>query len=571
MLDADTGARARLAVAALALAFVVPASALSAEKPDEKKTETIIINGDPVRCKIDRYTDNYIWIIPVFGDVELEPMRLSWSALDPTTVRQVRGKEERASAVEKLLKEGGGDMVEALRIRMKNGTTFVALELRERSTHDELVVRRRNIPEARYARKTIKSTEIVMLPMTEFYTREEIYQTEKAEKNPETARDHVALAEEMMKVRNWVRAIEHFQRACILDENFVESTKERIAEARTAKVADDVRNLDLKIRADYRAQRWRKALSRIDQLSAFDPNSPIRTKWDAKREEIVANLLKDLRRQVVSSYYQRMTDLVNKRAYGLVSDGEIPGVVVTTKSMGAVRGTLVSNDDEFVVVESEGKTLRIAKGLVSHVKAVDLSMKTRRSTFAESKDYVSDTSGGVTADIVAALEKEYGKYGTTENPVSQETIKDMWENRLTWVITYTERGIVKTGRVYSFHEAEYKTGSWLREGAAINQAAGGGGNRRGGRGGNSGNNGIETDPEKWWQSQRFDVRANVLRAIAAEALCDVQNVINKRCPGCGGTGFSKQIGGMASGNMSAGAKICATCRGMRLFVKIRYR
>jgi hypothetical protein len=571
MLAIHTGTRARLAAAILAFAFVAPASALPAEKPDEKKIDTLIIRGDPVRCRIHRQSDKYIWIIPVYGDVEIEPLRLPWSALHPTTVRQLRGKEARESAVEKLLAEGGGDMVAALRIRMKNGTTFVALELRERSTHDELVVRRRNIPEARYARKIIASTETIMLPMTEFYTREEIYQTEKAEKNPETARDHVALAEEMMKVRNWARAIEHFQRACILDENFVESTKERIDEAKTAKVADDVRGLDLKIRGDYRAQRWRKALSRIDQLSAFDPNSPIRTKWDAKREEIVANLQKDLRRQVVSSYYQKMTDLVIKRAHGLVSEGEIPGVVVTTKNLGAVRGTLVSDDDEFVVVESEGKTLRIAKGLVSHVKAVDLSVKNRRPTFAESKDYVSDTDGGITADIVAALVSEYRKYGTTANPVTQETIKEMWENRLTWVITYTERGIVKTGRVYSFHEAEYKTGTWLREGEAVGQTAGGGGNRRGGRGGNSGNSGFEMDPERWWKAQHFDVRANILRAIAAEALCDVLDKINMRCPGCGGTGFSKQIHGLSQGNAGVGARICATCRGMRIFVKIRYR
>ncbi|MHC5055651.1 MAG: hypothetical protein ACYTKD_13155 [Planctomycetota bacterium] len=575
MLHVNAGSRARLAMAAFALALAVPASALSEEAPEGKrKVETIIIRGDPIQCRIQKYNDSYIWIVPVSGDMELTPIQLPWSALDPTTVRQVRGKEERASAIEKLLAEGGGDMVEALRIRLKNKTVFVALEVRERSTDEVLVVRRKNIPEARYLRKNIASTETVMLPMTEFYTKEEIYLTEKAEKNPETARDHVALAEEMMKIRHWPRAIEHFERACILDENFVESTGERIAEAKASKVVDDVKSLDLKIRSDYRAQRWRRCLSRIDQLSAFDPDSPIRTKWDAKREEIIANLQKDLRRQIVSSYYRKMTDLINKRAYGLVSDGEVPGVIVTTKSRGAVRGTLVSDDDEFVVVESEGKTLRIAKSLVTQLKPVDLSIKTRRASFSEAKDYVSDETGGLTADILTELEEEFRKYGTKDNPVTQESIKEMWDNRLTWVITITQGGTEKTGRVYSFHEAEYKTGTWLREGAAIAPGGGGdGGGRggRGGRGGNTGNSGVETDPEKWWQKQPFDVRANILRAIAAEALCDVQNVIKKRCPTCGGTGFSKQLGGTASGNLSAGARLCPTCRGMRFFVKIRYR
>jgi len=557
----DIGSGARLAAGVLALVLAVGDSALSArEPPDPPKVQTLIINKDHVRCRIQKYNDDYIWIIPVFGDVELEPMRLDWSALDPGQVKEIRGEERRASAIDDLMKQGG-DMVEALRIRLKNKKTFIGLELRERSTDEELVVRRSSIPEARYPREDIASTEVIMLPMTEFYSKDEIYLMKMAEMNPATARDHVALAEEMMKVGNWAKAIEHFERARILDEDFIEPTEERIAEAKAAKVKDDVKAIDQKIRSDYRGRRWKSCLERIDRLSAFDPDSHIRTSWDAKRAEIVANLQKDLRRQIVSSFYRTMTDLVTRRATGLVSEGEIPGVVVTTRRGEAVTGTLVSDDDEFVVIESEGKTLRIAKSLVTQVKLVDLARKTRYATFAEAKDYVTDTSGGITADILKALEEEYGKYGTPDNPVTQQTIKEMWDNRLTWVITYTERGITKTGRVYSFHEAEYKTGTWLREGSAI--AAGGDGDAAGG--------GVETDPEKWWKAQSFDLRSEILRAIAAEALCDVQKVVQKRCPGCGGTGTKKWIHGLASGKVSTAASVCPICRGTGSFVKIRYR
>ena len=62
MLHVNAGSRARLAVAALALALAVPASALSEEKPDGKgKVQTLIIRGDPIRCRIQKYNDDYIW------------------------------------------------------------------------------------------------------------------------------------------------------------------------------------------------------------------------------------------------------------------------------------------------------------------------------------------------------------------------------------------------------------------------------------------------------------------------------------------------------------------------------
>jgi hypothetical protein len=548
-----------ITVGALGLALAFSTSAFAAKAPDDErkgsdKIQTLIIRGDAIRCKVQKYNDRYIWIIPVFGDVEIAAMRLPWSALSATTIRQVRGKDERASAVDRLLARGGTDMVEALSVRMKNGTIFVALELKERSTADVLVVKRRSIPEAEYPREDIKSIKHVRAPMTEFYSKDEIFQTKLSEMNPETARDHIALAEEMMKIHHWVKVIDLCKRACILDESFTESTREMIAEASAAKVADNVRALDLKMKSDYRARRWWKLLNRIDQMSEFDPDNPLRTKWDARREEIVTKLQKDMRRQIVSSYYRKMSDLVAKRASGRVSDGEIPGVIVTTKRGEVLRGTLVSKDDEFVIIESSGKTLEIATSLVTRVQNVDLSRKTRRATFSEAKDYATDGSGGITADILKALEKQYGKFGTADNPVTQESIKEIWDNRLTTVATYTESGIVKTDRVYSFHEAEYKTGTWLREG-----------------GGGGGDSGAEADPDKWWQKQPADLRSNILRAIAAEALCDVLKVVNKSCPTCGGAGILKSVQGLASGSIGMGARACPTCRGLRRFIKIRYR
>ncbi|MHC4502054.1 MAG: hypothetical protein ACYTFI_02030, partial [Planctomycetota bacterium] len=66
-------------------------------------------------------------------------------------------------------------------------------------------------------------------------------------------------------------------------------------------------------------------------------------------------------------------------------------------------------------------------------------------------------------------------------------------------------------------------------------------------------------------SQPHEVRCQVLKAIAAEALCKVDKVIRTRCAGCGGKGGTAVVG------TGAGARVCATCRGTGYFIKIKYR
>ncbi|MHC4248182.1 MAG: hypothetical protein ACYS9X_03560 [Planctomycetota bacterium] len=555
MLDTGSGARWRSAAAGVALVLALAASALPAQPPDDKgKLETITIKGDLIRCRILRWDATHVWIVPIIADVEVGPMRVSWDDVSRSDRDRICARGKRPSAVEELLKQGGGGLVEALRIRLKNGTVFVGVEVEGRSTDEELVVRTKNIPEARYRRADIVSIETVELPRTAFFSLEEIYLGWLEERDPQTAREHVALADELMGVRHWRRAIEHYERASVLDPDFVDPTAPRIAEARAKMLAGLVEEIDRRIRVDVRARRWWSALRRINQLSRLAPDSPTRTEWDAKREEIIKNLRAELRRMVVLSYYLKMTELVRKSAWGLVSDGEMPGVVVTTASRGAFRGILVSDDEEFVVIRAAQGTISIERDLVTSIRPVDLNTKQRRATLKECRDYVTDTSGGIAAHILRGLELEFRKYSTRDEPVTQQLIKKYWDGRLASKTTVMPRETVRTDAVYAIHEADYGTGTWLRQGQ---------------RGSPGRRPRARTDPEKWWRSQTYEVRIRVLQAFAAEALCKVTAVRKRACSGCGGKGVRPRIG-VASARAAA-PQVCAACRGLGYAVKLTYR
>ncbi|MHC5054293.1 MAG: hypothetical protein ACYTKD_06205 [Planctomycetota bacterium] len=553
MLDTELGARWRAGAAAVALVCALAGPALPAEPLDDKdEIETIIIKRDPIRCRILRWDAAGVWIVPVVADVEIGPMRVSWDDVSRPDKERICARGKRPSAVDRVLRQGGGGLVEAVRIRLKNGTVFVCVEVEGRSTDEELVVRTRNIPEARYRRADIVSIETVMLPRTAFFSLEEIYLGWLEERSPRTAREHVALAEELMELGHWARAIEHYERANVLDPDFAASTVPRIAEARAKMVAGLVKEIDRRIRVDVRARRWWSALRRINQLARLAPDSTTRTEWDAKREEIIKNLRAELRRMVVLSYYLKMTELVRKRAWGLVSDGEMPGVVVTTSSRGAFRGLLVSDDEEFVVIRTAQGTISIERDLVTSIRPVDLNTRRRRAALKECRDYVTDTSGGIAADILRGLELEFRKYSTRDEPITQQLIKEYWDGRLASKTTVMPRETVRTDAVYAIHEADYGTGTWLRQG----QGRGSPGRRPRAR----------TDPEKWWRSQTYEVRIRVLQAFAAEALCKV-TAVRKR--GCGGKGVRPRIG-VASARAAA-AQTCSACRGLGYAVKVTYR
>ncbi|MHC4199399.1 MAG: DnaJ-like cysteine-rich domain-containing protein, partial [Planctomycetota bacterium] len=309
---------------------------------------------------------------------------------------------------------------------------------------------------------------------------------------------------------------------------------------------------------------------RIRTLSALDPNSFIRTKWEAQLPEIEENIRKTLRRSVVRSYYKHMEDFLRKWVWGRVPDGgAIPGVIVVMREGEAVKGKLVSDDEEFVVVENQGRIIKIAKNMVSSVPDVDLNPRRRVPGYGDSKKYVEDETGGITAGIITALLEEYKEYSTPQLAIDQELIEGFWKDRLTSVVEITREGRKQTVPVCVIHEATYGIGTWLREGTPT---ASTGGQSRDGRRRAGGGQQAQNDPERWWLSQPREVRYQVVRAMAAEALCDVTRVFKVRCTPCGGRGGTVVMGSSGqTGRLGGTTKVCGTCRGSGYFIKLKYR
>jgi hypothetical protein len=448
----------------------------------------------------------------------------------------------------------------------------VGLVIEEKTTKDEIAIRTKYAREFHFLTKEVESREPVMLPETEFYSLDEVYQRKKAELNPqEDAARHFKLAQYLLKIRYWVKAEEHFERARLLDERFNEAAGQKIEDIKLSKIEAQVQHLDQLITTDIRAERWMEASRRIRTLSALDPNSYIRTKWEAQLPEIEENIRKSLRRSVVRSYYKHMESFLRKWVWGRISDGgAIPGVVVLMRGGEAVKGKLVSDDEEFVVIENEGRIIKVAKNMVSGVTDVDLNPRRRVPGYADSKKYVEDETGGITAGIITALLEEYKDYSTPQLQIDQELIEGFWKDRLTSVVVITREGRQLTVPVCVLHEATYATGTWLREGTPTTGTGGGG--REGRRRGGGGAQRVETDPERWWMKQKREVRYQVIRAMAAEALCEVTKVLKVRCSTCGGKGADLTIGSTSeTGGLGASARACGTCRGSGYFIKIRYR
>jgi hypothetical protein len=301
----------------------------------------------------------------------------------------------------------------------------------------------------------------------------------------------------------------------------------KATETDAARIAAEARRLDKRADDDVRAE------PRIEE----------------QLPQITDKLRKSLRRSVVGSYYRMMDDLILDRVWGRVAE-----VVVTLRSGESVRGKLVSEDGEdFVVVVAKGRTIKIASELVADISQAAPDRRRRAPGFAESKKYVEDATGGITADILKGLVEQYKEFSTPQLPIDRKLIEGFWKDRLTSIVVVTREGRERMP-VCASHEATYGTGTWLREGTRTAEATGS-------RGGEH----IETDPEKWWASQPREVRCQILKAIAAEALCKVDKVIKTCCGGCDGKGGSVTVG---SAPMT---RVCAACRGSGYSIRIRYR
>jgi len=398
------------------------------------------------------------------------------------------------------------------------------------------------------------------------YSLEELYERKKNEINPTQGREYMEFGMYLMRIGHYAGAKDSFERAMLLEPRFEEAATKHMQEVEIALNDEVAKKLADQILADKRAERYKEALAKIKQLRGIAPDSHHLLELETMIPEIEKALGRETRRRVVAAYYAKMDELVRTHVYGRVVDGEsIPGVVVSTKDGTAYKGALKSEDDEFIEVDIDGRLIKIARELVVGVDHVDLNLKRRDPTFAESKEYVKDTSGGLAAEVLKELEEQF-----KADQLTQDDIKKYWEDRLTDVVVVTKSGTERTPPVYMLRDISYGTATWLREGesVAVTDGGGGGGRRRT----NKRRGGIEQDPEKWWKSQPPEVRTQALRAMAAESQCVVDRVYHLPCPHCGGKGFFLQMSTTGdTGGTGATKKICPSCRGTGKFASVRYK
>lgn len=501
----------------------------------------------------------------------------------------------------------GGEDIEATKYFLKTGRSVVGIEFKERSTKNTIYVRARNAPLFSIPRDQVERTESVKVRETDIFSVNELYAKWRVEIDPESGGDHYDLAERLRRIGNWVAARDHYKRAKVLDPRIETQAKERLAELEVIIQAQVVDKLDTEIQRHCRAERFREALTLIGRLGILDPRSPAYLRWMEKMDEIEKKLLQNLRRELVGSYYRKMDELIRKWAWGRVVRGEsIIGKIVQTRN-GVYTGRFISEDEDYMTLEREGREIRIDKTMIIGTpKTTEMNPKRREATFAESQAYVTDVEGGLTADIMSALVKQYGEmiiaYRASQGDDEDEgggdfaedapmavdifdqpetaddefggvpgdepgvqveampheevraEIKAYWERRLEDVVIVTPQGTVHIPPAATQHEASWTIGTWLRPGVELKAMS----------------DGVDApDPERWWKSLRKarEVRYHMLRAMAAEALCEIIRETETDCSNCGGKAYVTKY--TVAGRV--GQNICPVCKGVGVVVKIKYR
>jgi hypothetical protein len=538
------------------------AHALEVDSSTLGQSRDYLISGQIMRGWVVSFNENgFTFKIDARPPLDLVVENISWDAMPEVEANRIR---QVASAQEAELAgtRGEVDATPATRYTLKNGRIMIGIPLPELSTATATFIQTKHARQFRIATADIKSEEPVMVPETQMYSLDELLRRKMSEINPTQGREFMELGTYLMRIGHFAGAKDAFERAMLLESRFEEPATKQLGLVKIALTDETAKTLAEQIVADKRAERYKEALQKINLLRSFAPDSHHLLQIEALIPEIERDMKRNIRRVVVNQFYQKLDELVRTHVLDRVVEGEsIPGVVVSTKDGTAYKGILKNESDAFVEIETDGRTIKIERGMVVGIDQVNLNQNRRDPTFAESKEYVKDVSGGLGADILRHLAEAFKSDGLTP-----DDIKQYWADRLTDIVVVTRGGTDRTPPVNLIKEASYGTGTWLREGeqtAVAGAVAGARGRNR--------QNQIETDPERWWKTQPLEVRHQVLRATAAEAQCVVERVFRTPCTHCGGKGTLLELGVANDANEGARMKLCPSCRGTGKFANIRYK
>jgi tetratricopeptide (TPR) repeat protein len=584
-LAARRGNSRRLAMRRLIWTAVVSVMATAAAQVlfcDDARAENIVImvGNQPISGEILSHSETSFEFKPSETGI---PVRLRWADLAPLEAKRIQqqlgiGAPKAEEGIDGP-SEPVGEMIDALKVTLKNQKNMLGIELRERSTPTELYLSTRQAKEVRIPRSDVLKTETVKVRESEVMSLDDMYRAKLAAVAPKTAKDNYDIAEYCRSIGYVEAALEHVERCTALDPGYAERLKDRIAELRALAKRKQAYNLYIEIKRLIAAGSYDEAIKRIDLLNKLYPDSEWTTQLLALLPNLEEKRKDELRRSVVTAYYLALDEGLRNIVYtGVSVSPDVPAIIVRTKGNQAFRGIPESETNEEVVLKSEdgNTTWRLPKSEIVSMSPASMPRNKRDATFAECKAYATDKSGGITRDATVSVAKQFN--------ITEDDCKKMWEDRLKKTYVMGSDGQISSDmRYFSFRQANYGKGSWLREGvrsavsiAMPQQAAGGnraaGGAAQGGgpaiqQGGQQQPTDASTDPEDWWKAQQRETRLTVLRAICYEAILDVVKVTEAKCSNCGGNGTT------VSRDPQGGAaqSLCSRCHGVTVDYSITCR
>jgi hypothetical protein len=548
------------------------------------REETVVIGNIPTTGKpvLPATESEFRFKLTLTGDI----VTLRWADLEEnerTRLQKIYGLEVRGN------QRVFGDKITGVRYAMASGRTIEGFPIPDRNRPGLKAIRTATTPLMHLPERDIQSEEKFEAYESDFFSAREVYDRWILENPPgiNDAAAHFNYAERCAKIGLYAKALEHLESACLIDPRMTERTQEFKTELVRADADTQVKEMLNRMITAKRGGDYFQAWDLLERLDRNFPGHDWRSQWESLRAEIEQGVNTNLSKRVIFLAYSLCMDMVQEKLYQKIRVDDkgnvvpsIPGKQVTTRKGHAFKGVILSGGEGGgdIVLKVGDTELTISGKEVVAVRDIDLSKAAREvpPTFDQLKEYVTNTGqDGLKSDMIKRIST------LVKKPESQ--VKEVFENRLSRQARYID-GNYEADPVYvSLHDAQYGSGSWLRDGSRPGPIPQTQNNQpRNTRVRINGQNinipnaqqqpdpnddpNLTDDPEIWWGAQSNEVRLSTLRAMAAEKVFKVKQLDTLQCRNCRG---QKNINVMGpSGTLEPYR--CPVCRGMGVMFKINY-
>jgi tetratricopeptide (TPR) repeat protein len=442
-------------------------------------------------------------------------LALPWGLLDPAKERELK------LAYGYIASDFEEELVGADRLSLIDGTELVGVIVGR--TDRTVMVKNAQALISLPVDRIVGQSVYVQVPAGDIYTREERYQMKLKDftdalvaSDPRTvAQAHVDLAVWCEGVRDYPRALEHYQAVALADPTWpledLQPSLERAATKAEAQVQVDYLG---EIEHHTRRGNYDKALSMLADFSATYPDSPLMEDWNVQRERTMKAQLKALRSDVAKRWHAAAARQA-RAAARLQTYAEV--VAYLDGSMGQeilVRVTADLADIDADIMQEEVAALFVERE----------GGRWRKASFGNGTWLLGEKKA------LAGIEGE-----KKEDPKGEEDAKRK--------------------------SLEEKIKRYIENQEAVRSASGGSG---------------EESPEDFWASFSLNARGNWILAYYAEFSGDMQlrRALFSNCRECGGSGVREIVSiGSAREGSTGGTRMitCPTCHGIGAVRRISYR